>query len=80
LDVRRSVAEHARERDVEPGEERRREDVVCLPRELDRPAEAVAVAAVDADDVDLGVDDPVLADAELLIPSSIDRLVALAAT
>ena len=39
--------------------------------------EAVAVAAVDADDVDLGVDDPVLADAELLVAAPLDRLVAL---
>ena len=73
-----SVAEDERERDVETGEERRGKHVASLARELHGPGEAVALAAIDANHVDLRIDDPVFDDGRVLVQAALDRLVALA--
>jgi hypothetical protein len=71
------LPEDARQRHLEAGQERRRQHVAGLARELDGSSEAIAVSGVDADDVDVGIDNPVLEDVRALVQPSFGRLVGL---
>ena len=62
-----SVLEQMRQRDLEAGKEWRRQNVASLARELEGARKAIAITAVDADDVDIRVDDPVFDDGGVLV-------------
>jgi len=72
-----SIAEHVREGDVEAGEEWRGEHVASLAGQFDGSSEPIGVAPVDADHVNLGIDDPVFNDGRVLVQAALDRFVAL---
>ena len=72
-----SVAEDARHGQLEAWKKRTRQYVARFERQLSRPAEVICGSPVNADNVDLGIDDPVLDDSEPLVQGALDRLVAL---
>ena len=73
-----SIFEHVRQRDLEAGKNCRRQHVACLARKLERSREAIPIAAVDADHIDIGVGDPVFEDVCILVQAALDRFVSLA--
>jgi hypothetical protein len=69
--------QHARQWDLETGKKRRRKHIAGIGRKLDDAGEAVALAAIDANRVDLGIDHPVFGDACSFVQSTLDRLIPL---
>ena len=66
-----------RQRDLEPWQQLRRQHVARLARDLDGSIESIAVSGVDADDVDVRIDHPVLEDVRALVQPTFDRFGAL---
>jgi hypothetical protein len=56
-------AEDSNQRQLEARQQRRREHVARLARQLYRPRKPFCRSSIDPDDVDLGIDEPVLLNA-----------------
>jgi hypothetical protein len=54
------LAENASQRHLETRQQQRGQDVTAFARQLAGPAESIRLATVDANDVRLGIDNPVL--------------------